>query len=108
MKNYLIITGLCLLLSACGIVTPTYFGDKYPATNTVDLYYSAHDVKQPYKVIGHLTIQNTDQETVKTRLTGYAKTIGADAIVILGTDATKDNQAAVINADALKYDQKTN
>ena len=108
MKKYLIITGLCLLLSACGIITPTYFGDKYPPTTTVDIYYSAHDVKPAYKVIGHLTIQNIGQETVKTKLTDYAKTIGADAVVILGTDATKDNQAAVVNADAIKYDQKNN
>jgi len=107
MKKHLIITGLCFLLSACAII-PTYFGDKYPPTSSVDLYYSAHDVKQSYKVIGHLAIQNIGQDEVKTRLTNYAKTIGADAVVILGTDATKDNQAAVVNADALKYDQKTN
>jgi len=104
MKKYLIISGLCLLLSSCAIM-PTYFGDKYPATNTVDLYYSAHDVKQSYKVIGHLTIQNIGQDVVKTKLTDYAKTIGADAIVISGTDATKDNTAAVVNAYALKYDK---
>lgn len=108
MKNYLIITGLCLLLSACTALLPTYFGDKYPPTTTVDIYYSAHDVKPSYKVIGHLSIPNVGQDAVKTKLTDYAKTIGADAVVILGTDATKDNPAAVVNADALKYDQKTN
>ena len=108
MKNYLNITGLCLLLSACGVITPTYFGDKYPPTNTVDLYYSGHDVKHDYKVIGHLTIQNVGQDSVKAKLTSYARSIGADAIVILGSNNIKDAQDAIITADALKYDQKTN
>ncbi len=102
MKNYhIILISICLLLSSCATVT--YFGDKLTPTTSVDIFYSAHDVKKEYKVIGHLTFPNSGQERVKTKLTEYAKSIGADAIVILGTDATKDNQAAVVNADALKY-----
>jgi hypothetical protein len=103
MKNHIIILGLCLLLSACGVVQPTYFGDKLTPTNTIDIYYSAHDVKQDYKVIGHLTISNIGQEKVKAKLADYAKTIGADAIVISGTNNIKDEQDAIITADALKY-----
>jgi hypothetical protein len=103
MKNYqLIILGFCLLLSSCASVT--YFGDRLTPTTSVEIYYSAHDVKREYKVIGHLTCNNyPNQEKVKAQLSSYAQTIGADAVVILGTDATKDNQAAVVNADALKY-----
>mgnify|MGYP001551926365 CR=1 FL=1 len=103
MKNHIIILGLCLLLSACGLVQPTYFGDKLPPTDTVEIFYSAHDVKQEYKVIGHLTISNIGQEQVKARLADYAKKIGADAIVILGANNIKDQQDAIITADALKY-----
>ena len=103
MKNYQIaILGLCLLLSSC-TVPVAYFGDKLTPTANVDIFYSAHDVTRPYKVIGHLTYPNFAQDQVKAKLSAYAKTIGADAIVITGTDATKDNQAAVVNADALKY-----
>src|ERR1700761_1522713 len=106
MKNYhFLLIGLCLLLAACTPLIPAYFGDKYPPTTSVDIYYSTHDVKQNYKVIGHLTISNVGQDVVKAKFVDYAKTIGADAIVITGTDATKDNAAAVINADALKYDK---
>ena len=106
MKNYhFVIVALCLLLSACAIPV-TYFGDRLQPTNNVEIYYSAHDVKREYKVIGHLTCANcNDQETVKTQLVNYARQIGADAIIIVGSDATKNGQDAVINADALKYDK---
>jgi hypothetical protein len=103
MKNYhIIIIGLCFLLSSC--VTVSYLGDKLPPTSSVDVYYSAHDVTKQYKVIGHLSCPSAGTDLVKEQLTTYAKKIGADAIIITGTQATKDNQAAVATADALKYD----
>src|SRR5580693_8855890 len=97
MKNYRIfLIGVCLLLSSCALPI-NYFGDRLAPTNTVDIYYSAHDVTKAYKVIGHLTCANAmDQEKVKTQLSAYAKTIGADAIVITGTDGNKDNMPTVI------------
>jgi hypothetical protein len=91
----------CLLLSSC--VTVSYFGDKMPPTSNVDIYYSAHDVKRDYKVIGHLTCNNLSQTAVKEKLIAYGQKISADAVVISGTDATKDSQAAYITADALVY-----
>lgn len=103
MKNYQIaLISLCLLLSSCAVPV-AYFGDKLTPTNSIDIFYSAHDVTRQYKVIGHLTYPNFTQDEVKAKLSAYAKTIGADAIVITGTDATKNDQAAVVNADALKY-----
>ena len=103
MKTYqIIVMVLCLFaLTSCGTVT--YFGDRLAPTTSVDIYYSAHDVTKPYKVIGHLTYPNSKQETVKAKMTDYAKSIGADAIIISGTESTKDNQAQYVNADALKY-----
>ncbi|MBV8388294.1 MAG: hypothetical protein JO080_00685 [Mucilaginibacter sp.] len=107
MKNLLLIVSIALL-TACAAVQPSYFGDKLPPTTSVDLFYSAHDVKQPYKVIGHLTMANLGQETVKNKMRDYAKTIGADAIVITGN--TIDNGGKygsdVVNADALKYEKQ--
>ncbi|WP_295720977.1 hypothetical protein [Mucilaginibacter sp.] len=107
MKNHYSFTaGICLLLSSCAVPI-TYFGDRLSPTTSVEIYYSTHDVKREYKVIGHLTCENyPKQEAVKQRLSEYAKTVGADAVVILGTDATKNNQAAIVNADALKYTDK--
>jgi hypothetical protein len=105
MKNYhTILIGLCLLLSACAVPV-SYFGDKLTPTNSADIYYSAHDVKRGYKVIGHLACpNNVNQEKVKGALVAYAQKIGADAVIITGTDAAKGSDAAVVNADALKYD----
>ena len=108
MKNYhVLLISLCLLLSACGIIKPDYFGDKFPPTTAVDIYYSAHDVKQPYKVIGHLTITNIGQDSVKSRFVAYAKTIGADAIVIVGNTVNNGTKSSsdIVNADALRYDR---
>jgi hypothetical protein len=86
---------------------PRYFGDKLPPTTSVDIYYSAHDVTQKYHVMGHMTIQNMGQDKVKSKFVSYAKTIGADAIIITGS--TVDNSGKyssdVVNADALKYDK---
>jgi G3E family GTPase len=106
MKNYhILLICLCVVLSSCALQV-TYFGDKLAPTSSVDIFYSAHDVTRRYKVIGHLTCVNAiNQERVKAQLLAHAQTIGADAIIISGTDATKDNQAAVVNADALKYDK---
>jgi hypothetical protein len=109
MKNYHIITAsLCLLLlSSCLTLKPTYFGDKFPATTSVDIFYSAHDVKQAYKVIGHLTIANIGQDSVKSKFVAFAKTIGADAIVITGNtvDTGGKTGSDIVNADALRYDK---
>src|SRR3569833_870009 len=108
MKNLLLVISI-VFLAASAALQPTYFGDKFPATKSVDLFYSAHDVKQPYKVIGHLTIPNImKQDSIKSRLTAYGKTIGADAIVITGNTVNNGGKSAsdVVNADALKYEKQ--
>jgi len=86
MKNHvLLIAVILLLISSCVIILVTYFGDRLPPTTSIEIYYSAHDVKHEYKVIGHLTCPNfLDQEEVKSKLSDYAKTVGADAVVIWG------------------------
>jgi hypothetical protein len=105
MKNYhLILIGFCLFLSSCTAMV-SYFGDRATPTTTVDVFYSAHDVKKDYKVLGHLNCPNGGQETVKSLLIDKAKSIGADAIVITGStvDASGKYTSDVVNADALKY-----
>ena len=76
-----------------------YLGDAYPATNKVDVYYDAKDIKQEYKVIGHLTMTNDVQENVKKALVDKSKAMGADGVIILQTTG-KDN--SVVKADAIK------
>ena len=108
MKNRVTLFCFCLLLSACGAITPNYFGDKFSPTDSVDLYYSTHDVKQEYKVIGHLTITNViGQDSVKAKLVAYGKKIGANAVVILGNTVNDGGKVPsdIVNADALRYDK---
>lgn len=108
MKNLLLFVSIAFL-TACAVIQPSYFGDKFPATTTVDLFYSAHDVKQPYKVIGHLTMPNVmKQDSIKAKLTSFAKTIGADAIVINGNTVNDGGKTLsdIVNADALKYEKQ--
>lgn len=101
MKNFLIISGLSLLLCGCAVVS--YVGDKYPPSSSVDVYYSAHDVTKSYKVIGHMTFPNVGTEALKAKFVEYGKSIGADAVVITGTQGIKDSDSAYVTADALKY-----
>ncbi|TWJ00005.1 hypothetical protein JN11_02420 [Mucilaginibacter frigoritolerans] len=105
MKNYhILLLAICLFLSSCA--TASYFGDTLatPTTN-VDVYYSAHDVKKDYKVIGHLTCPNTGQDRVTKALIAKAKAIGADAIIITGNTVDDSGKVAsdVVNADVLHY-----
>jgi archaellum component FlaG (FlaF/FlaG flagellin family) len=104
-KHHLIILGLCFLLSACVINNPTYFGDKFSPTRNIDIFYSTHDVKKDFKVIGHMNYPNVGQDVVKDKFVSYAKTIGADAIVITGNTVDNSGKSGsdVVNADVLKY-----
>jgi len=105
MKNYhIMLACICLFLSSCAIQV-NYFGDKLAPTSNVDIYYSAHDVKKEYKVIGHMNLGNIGQELVKQKFVGYAKSIGADAIIITGNTVDNGGKTGsdVVNADALKY-----
>ncbi|SDE79004.1 hypothetical protein SAMN05216464_109201 [Mucilaginibacter pineti] len=95
----------CLFLTSCGTMV-NYLGDAYPATNKVDVYYDAKDIKQEYKVIGHLSmINDLDQEVVKKALVNKSKAMGADGVIILQTTG-KDN--STVKADAIKYSEKAN
>jgi hypothetical protein len=102
MKNFLIICGLGLMLSGCAMVS--YIGDKYPPSTSVEVFYSAHDVTKPYKVIGHMTYPaGYGTEALKAKFVTYGKSIGADAVVITGNQGIADSEYAYATADALKY-----
>jgi hypothetical protein len=107
MKNLLLFVSITLL-TAWAAIQPSYFGDRFPATTSVDLFYSTHDVKHPHKVIGHLTMTNIAQDSLKSRIIAYAETIGADAIVITGNTVNSGTKSApdIVNGDALKYEKQ--
>lgn len=115
MKSYhlICILGITLCLSACGIASPTYFGSKYPPTETVETFYAAKDIKRPYKVIGHMVSPITDseavQEKVKLNLTNRAKSVGADGLIF--SDISRQAHAKTtddfsIKAEAIVFTDK--
>jgi hypothetical protein len=103
MKKYIFtIISTWLLLSACGQPI-AYIGDSFKPTATVDVFYSVHDIKRDYKVIGHIKSQYYAQNSAKKKLIKFAKEAGADAIVFLEIDTTKANKSNRVNADLVKY-----
>lgn len=100
--------GLLFVLASCAGVL--YLGDTLPATTSVKVYYDAKDVKQDYKVIGHLaqTISGTPKmDEIKEKIIEKAKAIGADGVIFLQIIAKpgSSNDAETINADAIRFDK---
>lgn len=101
MKIYqLAFLSVFLLLASCTL-PPQYTGQKLASTSIVDIYYSANEVKRPYKVIGHFAMHKYIKSAVEKGMVYGGKKIGADAVIILGADSINKN---LIDADALKYD----
>lgn len=97
---------ICLTLASCTKVL--YLGDTLPATTSVKVYYDAKDVKEGYKVIGHLaqTVSGTSNlEPAKEKIIEKAKSIGADGVIfqpILAKPGSSNDET--INAEAIKFD----
>jgi hypothetical protein len=102
MKNvrFLIIASSLL---ASGCVTVSYLGDRLTPTTKVDVFYSEHDVSRPFHVIGHLTCINSGIEYVKSQFASYGQKIGADAVVITGTQHVGEADNGLAEGEALKY-----
>ena len=99
-----------LVLSACSLYAPTYFGDSYAPTSNVQSYYSAKDIKQPYTVIGHMTALTSPTESgqIRTRqqVIEKAKTIGADAVVFSEIDVQRNQHTTddfTIKVEVIKF-----
>lgn len=104
-SNLLGLAGLALCLSACSAMYgPTYFGSNYPVTDSVQTFYSAKDVKLPYKVIGHMVapISNSEsyQETVKRQLIEKAKKVGANGLIF--SDIVRETHKTTIDDFSIK------
>ena len=102
--HHLLIAG-SLLITSC--TTVGYLGDQHEPTAKVDVYYDVKDVKQDYKVIGHLSDSYNNSrkpEHTKNKFVEKAKAIGADGLIILQTTGNSDHEMA--RADAIKYSSK--
>ncbi|SHE52556.1 hypothetical protein [Pedobacter caeni] len=111
--NLFSVSALVLGLSACSMYGGTYFGSRHPATDSVQTFYAAKDIKQPYKVIGHMispiASSESSQERVKLRLINRAKQVGADALIF--SDITREAHLKTtddysIKAEAIVFTDK--
>lgn len=88
----------------------SYMGDELASTNKVDVFYAEKDVKLEYKVIGHIySSTGVSTSNVKASIVKKAKSVGADAVIVPGptTIETGKNESTVQQADAIKYEVKT-
>jgi hypothetical protein len=103
MKRYLIILAVMALFASSCSIAPEYSGTKYKRTDHVDVYYSFNDVKRDYTVIGHLVSRKYSDKIIQRNLISWAERVGADAIILTGTDITTEKVGAVV----LKYKSKS-
>lgn len=106
----LIALGIGLCLSACSLYTPTYFGTKFPATDTVRTYYSTKDIDQPFEVIGHMNARTgfseSSQESTRKNVIKKAKEIGGDAVVFSEINRQVNQRTTddfTIKVEVIKY-----
>lgn len=78
-----------IILLFAGCASTDYVGEKYPATEHVDIYFDAVDIDHDYKVMGTAKTSAGEYmsfEAIQEQLVKDAKSKGADAILIEGMD----------------------
>ena len=94
-----------LLLSCSPLIY--YFGDDYPASSNVEVYYNVAEVKKPYKTIGHMTkeVYSTGSGSDKKYMIELAKKKGADGIIFsdLNMDSEKKSTTVSVKAELIRY-----
>lgn len=109
MKKYFLLSMIALIY-LFGCVTPHYMGKNYPPTNNVDIYYSPHDVKKDYEVIGKVNTTAPNFKKAQNAILNEAKKRGADGVIYsnMQSVANVSNGMSfpadrVLNADFIKY-----
>ena len=79
MKKYFVLSIITLLV-LFGCVSPIhYIGRTYPATSHVDIYYSPHDIKKDYEVIGKVSNSGINFRKYKMELLRRRKNVARTA-----------------------------
>ena len=110
MKKYFVLS-LIALIFLFGCVSPLqYIGRTYPPTSNVDTYYSPHDVKKEYEVIGKVSYTGRKLQKIQNGILEEAEKRGADGIIYSNMQSTTDvvngnsySSGRVLNADFIKY-----
>jgi methionine synthase I (cobalamin-dependent) len=79
----LILFAFCSFLASC--TTTEYFGKTYPPTQRVDVFFSTHDIRRNYEVMGQIRAEADEfvsLQAMQQQLMNEAMQKGADAILI--------------------------
>ena len=109
----LALCALVLLISGCATVD--YVGETYAPTSHVDMYFDAQNIQRPHKVIGQMTLEEseyTDSQEMQEKMKKEAMARGADALLFTGlrkiqTGAVTDWQDTSKKKGKHKYDSGT-
>lgn len=110
MKKYLLLMIVAFMFSY-GCVSPLrYMGKSYAATTNVDIYYSPHDIKKEYEVIGKVSNTGGNLQKIQNGILNEAKKRGADGIIYSDMQSTTEvvngnssSLGRLLNADFIKY-----
>ncbi|MEO8854023.1 MAG: hypothetical protein ABI359_09600 [Ginsengibacter sp.] len=110
MRNWFLIS-LVASIFVFGCTLPVhYMGRSYPPTTNVDIYYSPHDVKKDYEVIGKVNITAPNLPKAQNGILNEAKRRGADGVIYTNMQNLADVSNGmsfppdkVLNADFIKY-----
>ena len=105
MKIYALLA-FTVLFVACS-PNINYLGDTYaPTLGQIDVYYDQGDIERPYKVIGQMQGDNSDNQLIsldeiRAKMIEEAKRRGAEGILFLMSDTF--NNAHIIRAKLIRY-----
>ena len=98
---------LILFVAACAKID--YIGQSYQPTTHVDLYFSEEDIREDYRVMGHVIAQADEGisiENLQKQLEAKAREKGADGIVIHGFDRIQTGETTTYNEEAKRGEKK--
>ena len=96
-----------LFVAACAKID--YIGQSYPPTTYVDLYFSEQDIREDYRVMGHVIAQANEGisvERLQKKLEEKAREEGADGIVIHGFDRIQTGETTTYNEETQHREKK--
>ena len=96
-----------LFVAACAKID--YIGQSYPPTTHVDLYFSEADIRENYRVMGHIIAQASEGisvERLQKKLEAKAREEGADGIVIHEFDRIQTGETTTYNEETRQGETK--
>jgi len=97
------------ILFVAGCAKIDYIGQSYPPTTHVDLYFSEEDIREDYRVMGHVIAQANEGisiESLQKKLDEKAREEGADGIVIHGFDRIQTGETTTHNEEIRREEKK--